>query len=117
MSELKRSADEAPQDEPSAKRANSSTTTTTTANAPSDTRKPIRIWCDGCFDMMHYGHANALRQAKREGDYLVVGVHSDADIAQHKGPPVMNEQERYRAVRACKVGWHCGTVAFRPHTR
>ena len=22
----------------------------------------IRIWCDGCFDMMHYGHANALRQ-------------------------------------------------------
>lgn len=21
-----------------------------------------RIWVDGCFDMMHYGHANALRQ-------------------------------------------------------
>ena len=25
-------------------------------------RKPVRIWTDGCFDMMHYGHANALRQ-------------------------------------------------------
>ncbi|RDD35981.1 Ethanolamine-phosphate cytidylyltransferase, partial [Trichoplax sp. H2] len=22
----------------------------------------VRIWCDGCFDMMHYGHANVLRQ-------------------------------------------------------
>ena len=58
-------------------------------------RKPVRIWCDGCFDMMHYGHANALRQAKLEGDFLVVGVHSDADITEHKGPPVMNEAERY----------------------
>jgi bifunctional ADP-heptose synthase (sugar kinase/adenylyltransferase) len=25
-------------------------------------KKPIRIWVDGCFDMMHFGHANALRQ-------------------------------------------------------
>eukprot|EP01126_Amoeba_proteus_P053168 TRINITY_DN6469_c0_g2_i14.p1 TRINITY_DN6469_c0_g2~~TRINITY_DN6469_c0_g2_i14.p1 ORF type:complete len:348 (+),score=43.23 TRINITY_DN6469_c0_g2_i14:129-1172(+) len=52
--------------------------------------------------MMHYGHANALRQAKSLGDYLIVGVHSDADIFKNKGPPVMNEQERYAAVRACK---------------
>lgn len=21
-----------------------------------------RVWVDGCFDMMHFGHANALRQ-------------------------------------------------------
>ena len=23
-----------------------------------------RVWVDGCFDMMHYGHANALRQVR-----------------------------------------------------
>lgn len=51
---------------------------------------------------MHYGHANAIRQAKQMGDYLIVGVHSDADIAKHKGPPVMCERERYEAVRGCK---------------
>lgn len=61
-----------------------------------------RVWVDGCFDMMHYGHANALRQAKEMGDILVVGVHSDADIEKNKGPTVMKEQERYAAVRACK---------------
>jgi len=26
-------------------------------------KKQIRIWVDGCFDLMHYGHANALRQS------------------------------------------------------
>jgi len=65
-------------------------------------RKPVRIWVDGCFDMMHFGHANALRQAKELGDYMIVGVHSDEAIRKNKGPTVMNEQERYKAVRACK---------------
>ncbi len=55
--------------------------------------------------MMHFGHANSLRQAKAMGDYLIVGVHTDGmvstaplimieEIRLHKGPPVMNEQER-----------------------
>ena len=52
--------------------------------------------------MVHFGHANACRQAKALGDYLVVGVHSDEDIRKNKGPPVFNEQERYRMVRAIK---------------
>lgn len=29
------------------------------------TKKYKRVWVDGCFDMMHYGHANALRQVKQ----------------------------------------------------
>jgi ethanolamine-phosphate cytidylyltransferase len=28
------------------------------------------------------------------GDYLVVGVHNDADIIKNKGPVVMKEEER-----------------------
>ncbi|KAL0088174.1 hypothetical protein J3Q64DRAFT_1808284 [Phycomyces blakesleeanus] len=66
------------------------------------TKKPVRVWVDGCFDMMHYGHANALRQAKAMGDFLIVGVHSDAEIEKNKGPTVMKEDERYAAVAACK---------------
>jgi cytidyltransferase-like protein len=41
-------------------------------------------------------------QAKQLGDYLIVGVHSDEAILKNKGPTVMKEQERYKAVRACK---------------
>lgn len=64
--------------------------------------RPVRIWVDGCFDMVHFGHANALRQAKQMGDVLVVGIHSDAEITKHKGPPVFTEEERYKMVRAIK---------------
>jgi cytidyltransferase-like protein len=45
--------------------------------------------------MVHFGHANSLRQAKAMGDYLVVGVHNDEEITKHKGPPVFTEEERY----------------------
>ena len=56
--------------------------------------KEIRVWVDGCFDCMHYGHANALRQAKAMGNKLVVGVHSDKDILINKGQTVFGEEER-----------------------
>lgn len=56
--------------------------------------KPIRVYMDGCFDMMHYGHCNALRQARALGDQLVVGVVSDAEITVNKGPPVTPLKER-----------------------
>lgn len=64
-----------------------------------------RIWLDGCFDMMHWGHANALRQARLavgEPCYLLLGIHSDAEIQRVKGPCIMDEHERYEAGRACK---------------
>lgn len=65
-------------------------------------KKEIRVWVDGCFDMVHFGHANAIRQAKQMGDKLIVGVHSDAEVEMHKGPPVFNEEERYKMVAGIK---------------
>ncbi|KAA0201567.1 hypothetical protein HAZT_HAZT004662 [Hyalella azteca] len=54
------------------------------------------------YDMVHFGHANSLRQAKAMGDYLIVGVHTDEEITKHKGPPVFTQAERYKMVRAIK---------------
>lgn len=66
-------------------------------------RAPVRVYMDGCFDMMHYGHSNALRQAKACGDTLVVGIVNDNEIVKNKGSaPVMNNEERYNALAACK---------------
>ena len=65
-----------------------------------------RVYVDGCFDMMHSGHMNAVRQAKliaeSVGGVLVVGVHTDAEIERNKGPPVMRDAERIALVAAVK---------------
>ena len=65
-------------------------------------KKTIRVYMDGCFDMMHYGHCNALRQARALGDELVVGVVSDDEIIANKGPPVTPLEERMIMVNAVK---------------
>jgi len=72
-------------------------------------QKEIRIFAGGCYDLMHAGHYNALRQAKatflKEGYervHLVAGVCSDAAIAANKGPPVVPHSERVEIVKACK---------------
>lgn len=40
------------------------------------------------------GHAGAMLQARRLGKELVVGIHSDEDIMDNKGPTVMTLKER-----------------------
>ncbi|XP_036609841.1 ethanolamine-phosphate cytidylyltransferase isoform X2 [Trichosurus vulpecula] len=77
------------------------------------TKRTVRVWCDGCYDMVHYGHSNQLRQARAMGDYLVVGVHTDEEIAKHKGPPVFTQEERYKMVQAIK--WVDEIVAGAPY--
>lgn len=65
--------------------------------------KKIRVWVDGCFDLFHFGHANAFRQARSLGDHLIVGIHTDEEVERVKGaPPLMRDEERYESVRACK---------------
>ncbi|KAI1487955.1 ethanolamine-phosphate cytidylyltransferase [Biscogniauxia mediterranea] len=72
-----------------------------------------RIWLDGCWDFFHHGHAGAMLQARQLGSELYVGVHSDEDILENKGPTVMNLQERLAAVEACR--WVTRSVAHAPY--
>jgi ethanolamine-phosphate cytidylyltransferase len=64
--------------------------------------RPSRGYIDGCFDIMHSGHYNAIRQAKMICDVLVVGVHSDPEIAENKALPVMRQDERYALLEHIK---------------
>lgn len=61
--------------------------------------KEIRIWMDGAFDMMHYGHMNAFRQARALGTYLIAGINSDASITVCKGQPVMNDEVKILSIQ------------------
>lgn len=36
-----------------------------------------RVITYGTFDLLHYGHINLLRRAKKMGDYLIVALSSD----------------------------------------
>jgi len=43
------------------------------------------IFTNGCFDILHRGHATYLQRAKELGDFLIVGVNSDGSIRRLKG--------------------------------
>ncbi|MCB1111343.1 MAG: adenylyltransferase/cytidyltransferase family protein [Chlamydiia bacterium] len=64
----------------------------------SGTVKPKRIYVDMVADMFHYGHAEFLKKAKAEGDYLIVGIISDEDVEGYKRRPIMTLDERATAV-------------------
>lgn len=54
----------------------------------------------GTFDILHQGHINFLRQAKKYGDLIVV-IARDRTVKQAKGKPPDNaEKQRLRAVKA-----------------
>ncbi|HEX8860637.1 MAG TPA: D-glycero-beta-D-manno-heptose 1-phosphate adenylyltransferase, partial [Actinomycetes bacterium] len=56
----------------------------------------------GCFDVLHPGHLDLLRQARALGDCLVVCLNSDASVRRLKGPgrPIVPERGRVAMLEA-----------------
>jgi D-beta-D-heptose 7-phosphate kinase/D-beta-D-heptose 1-phosphate adenosyltransferase len=54
------------------------------------------VLTQGTYDMAHVGHARYLEEARKRGDFLVVGVDSDEKVRSRKGPerPVVPQEER-----------------------
>lgn len=54
------------------------------------------VFTNGCFDILHRGHADYLAFARSQGDALVVGLNSDASVRRFKGPtrPVNPQDDR-----------------------
>jgi rfaE bifunctional protein nucleotidyltransferase chain/domain len=53
------------------------------------------VFTNGCFDILHAGHVRYLKQAKKLGDVLVIGLNSDASVSGIKpGRPVNTEKNR-----------------------
>jgi len=60
------------------------------------------VFTNGCFDLLHIGHARYLQMARKQGDCLVVAVNSDSSVRQIKGPgrPIVPEDQRAEVVAA-----------------
>lgn len=58
----------------------------------------------GCFDLLHYGHIAFLKQAKAQGDHLVIALESDENVRRMKGPnrPIHNQGQRKLMLEALK---------------
>jgi len=54
------------------------------------------VFTNGCFDILHRGHAEYLSFARAQGDALCVGLNSDSSVRRSKGPsrPVHSEDDR-----------------------
>jgi rfaE bifunctional protein nucleotidyltransferase chain/domain len=60
------------------------------------TGENVLVFTTGVFDIPHVGHPRYLEAAKKLGDILIVGVHSDELVKRRKGPdrPIYPVAER-----------------------
>jgi len=60
------------------------------------------VFTNGCFDILHYGHAKYLEAAKAKGQILVVGINSDVSVKKIKGKdrPLVSQNYRAKMVAA-----------------
>lgn len=62
-----------------------------------------RIITFGTFDVLHIGHIKILERAKKQGDYLIVGVSSDAlNFSKKNRYPVYPDAERLEIIKSLK---------------
>jgi rfaE bifunctional protein nucleotidyltransferase chain/domain len=58
--------------------------------------KKTIVFTNGCFDLIHRGHAEYLAKSAEKGDILIVGLNTDRSVALLKGQgrPLVDEYSR-----------------------
>jgi len=56
------------------------------------------VFTNGCFDLLHAGHITSLEKARSLGDFLFLGLNSDASVRRLKGPTRPFNTARDRAI-------------------
>jgi D-beta-D-heptose 7-phosphate kinase/D-beta-D-heptose 1-phosphate adenosyltransferase len=63
------------------------------------------VFTNGCFDILHRGHVDLLREARALGDHLVVGVNDDDSVRRLKGAarPFFCQEDRGELLAALEM--------------
>jgi len=60
--------------------------------------REVFVFTNGCFDILHAGHARYLAYARAQGDVLAVGLNSDRSVRELKGAGRLINGEADRAL-------------------
>ena len=60
------------------------------------------VYTDIVGDLFHYGHVNFIKECKKHGDILYVGVCSDELVYSYKRQLILKLDERVKVIEACK---------------
>ena len=62
------------------------------------------VFTNGCFDLIHPGHTRYLKQARDQGDLLVLGINTDESVRGLKGAgrPILSLEERCEVLLALR---------------
>tara|TARA_Y100000389_G_scaffold164956_1_gene168889 strand:- start:1510 stop:1902 length:393 start_codon:yes stop_codon:yes gene_type:complete len=65
----------------------------------------MKIWVNGCFDILHRGHFELFNFAKSLGDILIVGIDDDEKVSKDKGKgrPYNKLEDRVYALESLKA--------------
>lgn len=68
-------------------------------------RKRTIAFTNGCFDILHPGHIEIFKQAKKRGDVLIVGLNSDSSVKKIKGSnrPILDQKSRTELLSALEL--------------
>ena len=70
------------------------------------------VFTNGCFDILHPGHARYLYAAKELGDFLIVAVNSDTSVRTIKGNDRPVQPQKVRTEMLAALGCVDGVVVF-----
>ncbi len=62
------------------------------------------VTTNGTFDILHVGHIRLMREAKEQGDFLILGLNSDKSVRQYKSEkrPIVPQHERAEVAKAIR---------------
>jgi rfaE bifunctional protein nucleotidyltransferase chain/domain len=62
------------------------------------------VFTNGCFDIIHIGHIRYLRNARKLGDVLIIGLNADSSVSKIKPDrPVNPEAQRAEVLASLEM--------------